>query len=119
LISEWARVALAAAKARGKAPRGGRGHRPAAGPDAAAAALARREAAERTTHQLAVEVARLWAEGVIGQAAMARIDRARGADAAGQGGMDPHDGGKGGGAVRADCGTKPKAPSVAASVYVS
>ena len=44
LISERTRAALAAAKARGKALGG---DRPAAGPDAALAALARREAAER------------------------------------------------------------------------
>src|SRR3954466_8291964 len=68
LISERTRAALAAAKARGKALGGDRGYRPAAGPDAAAAALARREAAEQAAHRLALEVERLRGEGVVGQA---------------------------------------------------
>ncbi|HEV7263328.1 MAG TPA: recombinase family protein [Falsiroseomonas sp.] len=42
LISERTRAALAAAKARGRVLGGDRGYRPAAGPDAAAAAQARR-----------------------------------------------------------------------------
>ena len=78
LISERTRAALAAAKARGKALGGDRGYRPAAGPDAAAAALARREAAERAAHRLALEVERLRAEGVEGHAEMARLLTARG-----------------------------------------
>ncbi len=49
-----------------------RGHRPAAGPDAAAAGLARREAAGRTAHRLALEVERLRADGVVAHAALAR-----------------------------------------------
>src|SRR3954471_16537683 len=72
LISERTRAALAAAKARGAVLGGDRGYRPARGPDAAAAALARREAAERAAHRLALEVGRLRAEGGIGQAAIAR-----------------------------------------------
>jgi DNA invertase Pin-like site-specific DNA recombinase len=72
LISERTRAALAAAKARGKALGGDRGHRPVTGPDAAAAAQARQEAAERTAHRLALEVERLRAEGIVGHAALAR-----------------------------------------------
>jgi DNA invertase Pin-like site-specific DNA recombinase len=72
LISERTRAALAAAKARGKALGGDRGYRPGVGPDAAAAVLARRTGAERTAHRLALEVERLRAEGVTGQAAIAR-----------------------------------------------
>jgi DNA invertase Pin-like site-specific DNA recombinase len=72
LISERTRAALAAAKVRGKALGGDRGYRPAAGPDAAAAAEARRAAAERAVHRLALEVERLRSEGVTGQAAIAR-----------------------------------------------
>jgi DNA invertase Pin-like site-specific DNA recombinase len=71
LISERTRVALAAAKARGAALGGDRGYRPASGPDAAAAAVARQQAAGRAAHRLALEVERLRADGVIGQAAMA------------------------------------------------
>ncbi len=56
LIAERTRAALAAAKARGRLLGGDRGYRPAAGPDAAAAALARREAAERAAHRLVLEV---------------------------------------------------------------
>ena len=72
LISERTRAALRAAKARGKALGGDRGYRPAAGPDAAAAAVARREAAERAAHRLMLEVERLQAEGVVGHAALGR-----------------------------------------------
>jgi DNA invertase Pin-like site-specific DNA recombinase len=78
LISERTRAALAAAKARGKALGGDRGYRPAAGPDAAAAAAARREAADQVAHRLALEMQRLRAEGVTGQAAMARALTERG-----------------------------------------
>jgi DNA invertase Pin-like site-specific DNA recombinase len=78
LIAERTRAALAAAKARGRLLGGDRGYRPAAGPDAAAAALARREAAERAAHRLVLEVERLRAEGVSGQAAMARALNERG-----------------------------------------
>ncbi len=72
LISERTRAALAAAKARGMALGGDRGYRPATGPDAASAALARRVAAEQAAHRLALEVERLRTEGVVGQAALAR-----------------------------------------------
>ena len=54
LMSERTRVALAAAKARGKALGGDRGYRPSSGPDAAAAAQVRRQAAERAAHRLAL-----------------------------------------------------------------
>ncbi len=72
LISERTRLALAAAKARGKARGGDRGYRPVAGPDAAAAAVARVEQAERTAHRLLLEVEALQAEGVVTQKALAR-----------------------------------------------
>jgi len=78
LISERTRAALAAAKARGRALGGDRGYRPAAGPDAAAAAQARREMAERAAHRLALELERLRAEGVVTCAAMARALTERG-----------------------------------------
>ena len=78
LISERTRAALAAAKARGKVLGGDRGYRPATGPDAAAAAAARREAAGRAAHLLWLEVERLRAEGVDGQAALARALNERG-----------------------------------------
>ena len=72
LISERTRAALGAAKARGRVLGGDRGYRPAGGPDAAAAATARRDAAERVAHRLVLEVDKLREEGVAGQAALAR-----------------------------------------------
>jgi DNA invertase Pin-like site-specific DNA recombinase len=78
LISERTRAALAAAKARGKVLGGDRGYRPMAGPDAEAATRARREAAERAAHRLALEVDRLRAGGVVSQAAVARALTERG-----------------------------------------
>jgi hypothetical protein len=66
------RAALAAAKARGRALGGDRGGRPLARPDAAAAATARREMAEQAAHRLALEIARLEQDGVLGQASLAR-----------------------------------------------
>jgi DNA invertase Pin-like site-specific DNA recombinase len=78
LISERTRAALAAAKARGRMLGGDRGYRPVVAPDAAAAAQARRTAAERASHRLALEVERLRGEGVTGQAAMARALNERG-----------------------------------------
>jgi DNA invertase Pin-like site-specific DNA recombinase len=78
LIGERTRAALAAAKARGVALGGDRGHRPTAGPDAAAATLARVQAAERTAHRLALEVARLRVKGGTTHAAIARSLTARG-----------------------------------------
>jgi DNA invertase Pin-like site-specific DNA recombinase len=78
LISERTRAALAAAKARVKALGGDRGYRPAAGPNADAAARARRETADRAAHRLALEVEQLDAEGVTGQAALAKALNERG-----------------------------------------
>jgi len=78
LVSERTRAALAAAKARGRVLGGDRGYRPAAGPDAAAAARARRETAERAAHRLALELERLRAEGVVAHAAIARVLTERG-----------------------------------------
>jgi DNA invertase Pin-like site-specific DNA recombinase len=78
LISERTRAALAAAKARGRVLGGNRGYRPAAGPDAAAAAQARREAAERAAHRLVLEVEALACQGVLSHAEMARLLTARG-----------------------------------------
>lgn len=78
LISERTKAALAAAKARGKALGGDRGYRPVSGPDAAAAAVARRETADRSAHRLRLELERLRAEGVEGYAALARALNARG-----------------------------------------
>ncbi len=78
LISERTRAALGAARARGKALGGDRGYRPTGGPDAAAAAQARRETAERAAHRLALEVERLQGEGIVGQAALARALNERG-----------------------------------------
>ncbi len=56
LISERTRAALAAAKARGRVLGGDRGYRPARGPDSAAAAVARGEAAGHTAHRLLIDV---------------------------------------------------------------
>ena len=72
LISERTRVALAAAKARGRSLGGDRGWRPACGPDAQAAAVARAEEADRTAHRLMMELERVEAEGIDGLAAQAR-----------------------------------------------
>jgi hypothetical protein len=78
LISERTRAALAAAKARGKVLGGDRGWRPAVPPDAAAAVAARREMAEQAAHRLALEIARLEQDGVVGQAGLARAFTERG-----------------------------------------
>jgi DNA invertase Pin-like site-specific DNA recombinase len=78
LIAERTRAALAAARARGRVLGGDRGRRPAMPPDAAAGALARRKAAERTAHRLALEVERLRADGVVAHAAIARALTERG-----------------------------------------
>ena len=72
LISERTRVALAAAKARGKALGGDRGYRPAVGPDTAAAARVRRFEAERVAHRLALEVEVLRGEGITSLAGLAQ-----------------------------------------------
>ena len=79
LISERTRAALAAARARGVVLGGDRGWRPASGPDAVAASLARREASDRAAHRLALNVEAMRAEGVTGQAALARALNERGA----------------------------------------
>ena len=68
----YTRAALAAAKARGKRLGGDRGYRPATGPDAAAAAVARREAAEQAAHRLSLDLERLRADGATSNAALAR-----------------------------------------------
>src|SRR4051794_15399394 len=78
LISERTKAALAAARARGKALGGDRGYRPTCGPDASKAAKARRVVAEQAAHRLALEVERLRADGVVGQAALARALNDRG-----------------------------------------
>jgi DNA invertase Pin-like site-specific DNA recombinase len=78
LISERTRAALAAARARGRALGGDRGYRPEQGPDAAAATVARREAADRAAHRLMLELERLRAEGVETHAEIARRLTARG-----------------------------------------
>ncbi len=72
LISERTRAALAAAKARGKALGGDCGYRPIGGPDAAVAAEARREVADRAAHRLHLQVEHLKASGMVGHAALAR-----------------------------------------------
>ena len=73
LISERTRAALAAARARGVVLGGDRGWRPSAPPSASAASHARREAATRAAHRLALDVEALRAEGIHGQAALARV----------------------------------------------
>ncbi|MEO3475860.1 recombinase family protein [Roseomonas sp. CAU 1739] len=78
LISERTRAALAAAKARGKALGGDRGYRPPAGPNATAAAVARREAADLTAHRLHFELERLRGDGLVGHAELARALTANG-----------------------------------------
>jgi DNA invertase Pin-like site-specific DNA recombinase len=78
LISEPTRAALRAAKARGAVLGGDRGYRPPTGPDAAAAAQVRREAADRAAYRLALEVERLRAEGTVAHAAVARALNERG-----------------------------------------
>ncbi|WP_165982888.1 hypothetical protein [Dankookia rubra] len=80
LISERTTAALAAAKARGAALGGDRGH-PVEGPSAAAAARARRLAAERAAHRLALEIERLRTDGITGQAAITRALTERGVPA--------------------------------------
>jgi DNA invertase Pin-like site-specific DNA recombinase len=72
LISERTRATLAAAKARGKVLGGDRGYRPVVGPDAQAAATARREAAERAAHRILLEIEALRDQGVLSHAGLAR-----------------------------------------------
>jgi DNA invertase Pin-like site-specific DNA recombinase len=72
LISERTRAALAAAKARGTVLGGDRGWRPALGPDAGRASVARQAAAQRAAHRLVLELEQLRSQGMLGRAAMAR-----------------------------------------------
>ncbi len=72
LISARTKAALAAAKARGTVLGGDRGYRPAQGPDATAAAKARRLEAVRAAHRLGLEVQALRERGVVTHAALAR-----------------------------------------------
>jgi DNA invertase Pin-like site-specific DNA recombinase len=78
LIGERTRAALAAAKARGVALGGDRGHRPRVPPDAAVAVRARQEAAERAAHRLLLEVERLRREGIASLQGLARALTERG-----------------------------------------
>ena len=78
LISERTRAALAAARARGAVLGGDRGHRPEAGPDSGAAALARVNAANRIAHRLLLEVSDLRAQGVTSLQGLARALTRRG-----------------------------------------
>jgi len=78
LISERTKAALAAARARRKALGGDRGYRPAVGPDARAAAVARQEAAERMGYRLALEVEALRGAGVTTMAGLAQALTERG-----------------------------------------
>jgi len=81
LISERTRAALAAAKARGAVLGGDRGYRPSAGPCAAAAACARRDAATRAAHRLSLEIDSLRQEGVTTLVGLARSLTERGVPA--------------------------------------
>lgn len=72
MISKRTRAALRAAKVRGAMLGWDWGYRPSHGPDAAAATQARRLAAKRAAHRLALELKRLRGEGVRGHAAIAR-----------------------------------------------
>jgi len=78
LISERTKAALGAAKARGARLGGDRGYRPVTGPDAGAAAVARRVAAERAAHRLLPEVDRLRQAGITSRQALARALTERG-----------------------------------------
>ena len=64
LISERTRAALGAAKARGVVLGGDRGYRPASGPSAAAAAVARSGASDQAAHRLLLEVEALRQIGI-------------------------------------------------------
>jgi DNA invertase Pin-like site-specific DNA recombinase len=90
LISERTKAALGAAKARGTCLGGDRGYRSSMGPDSGAAAVARRETAERAAHRLMLEVERLHDEGITSRQAMARALTARGVPAPRGGGTWTH-----------------------------
>jgi hypothetical protein len=64
--------------ARWQGPGGDRGYRPAAGPDAAAAARVRKEGAERAAHRLALELEAVRSDGNTSRAAIARAMMDRG-----------------------------------------
>jgi DNA invertase Pin-like site-specific DNA recombinase len=89
LISERTRAALGAAKARGARLGGDRGLS-ASCPDSGAAAVARREAAERMAHQLLLEVDRLRDAGVTSMQALALALTGHGVPAPGGGGTWTH-----------------------------
>ena len=72
LIGERTRVALAAAKARGRVLGGDRGYRPRLGPDSTAAAAARGQAAEQAAHRLMIEIQVLRGTGLCSLAELAR-----------------------------------------------
>ena len=78
LLSERTRAALTAARAKGAVLGGDRGWRPLKPPCAAAAAQARQEEATRTAHRLVREMERLWAEGIVTYAGLARALTKRG-----------------------------------------
>jgi len=90
LISERTRAALAAAKARGTVLGGDRGYRPLVAPDAAAAAAARRVAADRAAHRLLLEVGALKMAGVTTHQGLARALSGRGVPAPRGGGVWTH-----------------------------
>ncbi len=90
LISERTRAALAAAKVRGAKLGGDRGYRPLTGPDAAAAAAARRVAADRAAHRLLLEVGSLQVAGVTTHQGLARALTEHGVPAPRGGGVWTH-----------------------------
>ena len=85
LISERTRAALAAAKARRAMLGGDRGYRPPAAPCAAAAAKARAEEADRTTHRVRIEIERMRRDGVTTLLGLARELTAMGVPTPGRG----------------------------------
>jgi DNA invertase Pin-like site-specific DNA recombinase len=78
LISARTKAALGAAKARGTVLGGDRGYRPTKGPDSVAAASARKLAAERTAHKLALEVQALRGVGISSHQGFAKALAERG-----------------------------------------
>jgi DNA invertase Pin-like site-specific DNA recombinase len=90
LISARTKAALSAAKARGAVLGGDRGWRPIGGPDAARAAQARRQAAQRIAHRLTIEMDAVRAEGNLSHASIARELTARGVPTPGGGRIWTH-----------------------------
>lgn len=90
LISERTKAALAAARGRGKALGGDRRYCPTTGPDARAAALARREGAERTGYRLALKVEALREAGTTSLAGFAQALTERGVSTPRDGRIWPH-----------------------------